>query len=368
MGECTGCMACVDACNHKAVTLESDTNGFLYPRIDKSKCVACHRCTIKCPVINWNLVQLRKPKMNFAARIEDDNERKNCTSGGICTALAKHFIMHGDIVYGAAFVKGSGVKHIRISELNQLELLKGSKYTQSKMCGVYSSIAKDLKDTKKEILFVGTPCQVASINHYFKYSPRITTVSFICGGVMSHKMLCDYLNEKGVRYPDIKSIQFREKQTYLIKICKLNGDSFCESRKKSVYLKSFDAGFTIRKSCQTCVFCRRERPGDITVGDYWGIENTNLSSSNKESMSCLLINSIKGLNLANKLSNLFIEQSTIDDIARYNHRIDKPRETARLSFQITVFNILYHFLNFHKSVRATILISRIFINRFTKRK
>ena len=146
--ECTGCMACIDACNHKAITLKSDKQGFLYPYIDRTKCVACHRCTIKCPVVNWSLVQLREPKMNFAARIEDENERKNCTSGGICTALAKYFILHGDIVYGAAFIKGNGVKHIRVSELEQLELLKGSKYTQSNMCGVYSSIARISKSGK----------------------------------------------------------------------------------------------------------------------------------------------------------------------------------------------------------------------------
>ena len=41
--KCTGCMACYNICSHKAIKMKSNNEGFLYPGIDKLKCVNCGR-------------------------------------------------------------------------------------------------------------------------------------------------------------------------------------------------------------------------------------------------------------------------------------------------------------------------------------
>lgn len=36
--ECTGCMACYNACKHNAITMKEDEEGFLYPQINETMC------------------------------------------------------------------------------------------------------------------------------------------------------------------------------------------------------------------------------------------------------------------------------------------------------------------------------------------
>ena len=48
--ECTGCMVCVDSCNHNALNVSLNKEGHIVPLIDESKCVRCYQCIKVCPV------------------------------------------------------------------------------------------------------------------------------------------------------------------------------------------------------------------------------------------------------------------------------------------------------------------------------
>lgn len=48
--ECCGCTACYAICPKKAISMEPDEEGFLYPRVDEEKCVRCGSCLKVCPV------------------------------------------------------------------------------------------------------------------------------------------------------------------------------------------------------------------------------------------------------------------------------------------------------------------------------
>ena len=39
--QCCGCTACASICAHDAITMQPDALGFLYPVVDKDKCVDC---------------------------------------------------------------------------------------------------------------------------------------------------------------------------------------------------------------------------------------------------------------------------------------------------------------------------------------
>ena len=45
---CCGCSACFAVCPDRAITMQTDEEGFLYPKINEEKCVFCYRCLTVC--------------------------------------------------------------------------------------------------------------------------------------------------------------------------------------------------------------------------------------------------------------------------------------------------------------------------------
>lgn len=62
----------------------------------------------------------------------------------------------------------------------------------------------------------------------------------------------------------------------------------------SPYYALFLKGTTLRPSCYACPFCSFDRPGDITIGDFWGIEDTLAEFEDEKGVSLVLVNSQKG--------------------------------------------------------------------------
>lgn len=48
--DCCGCFACFAKCPRNAIVMSADKEGFLYPSIDKEKCVRCYQCETVCPI------------------------------------------------------------------------------------------------------------------------------------------------------------------------------------------------------------------------------------------------------------------------------------------------------------------------------
>lgn len=46
--ECCGCTACYAICPKRAITMQPDNEGFLYPTVDKDKCIKCYTCLNVC--------------------------------------------------------------------------------------------------------------------------------------------------------------------------------------------------------------------------------------------------------------------------------------------------------------------------------
>ena len=63
---CCGCGACASACTHKAISLIANAQGFVYPVIDKDKCIDCGLCEKVCPVLQQD--KPRNPVIVYAAK------------------------------------------------------------------------------------------------------------------------------------------------------------------------------------------------------------------------------------------------------------------------------------------------------------
>ena len=145
--------------------MQENAEGFLIPRKDTAQCIDCHLCENVCLVNKPFESQSQDAFTPYMCRTLDSNLLEASSSGGLFTHLATSVINRGGVVYGAAFDSSWNVKHIGIETLDDLHLLRGSKYVASDINGVFLDIKKALEEGKKAI-FCGTPCQVAGLKSY----------------------------------------------------------------------------------------------------------------------------------------------------------------------------------------------------------
>ena len=209
--KCCGCGACAQRCPRKCITMHTDKEGFAYPVVDTGQCTNCGLCEKVCPVINQQPEQ--QPIATYAAINSNNMVREHSSSGGIFTLLAEEAINNGGVVFGAAFNKKWEVEHIFVDNANDLKRLRGSKYMQSDIGNSYAMAEKFLKEGK-EVLFSGTPCQVAGLKRFLrKEYKNLKTVDFVCHGTPSPLVWRKYLNEvcHANNISVITDIQFRNK-------------------------------------------------------------------------------------------------------------------------------------------------------------
>ena len=82
--QCCGCAACYTSCPVKAITMFPDEEGFLYPSIDKEKCLDCGICLKVCE----NVVFYENEQKIYACWDKEDENRSISSSGGVFSALA----------------------------------------------------------------------------------------------------------------------------------------------------------------------------------------------------------------------------------------------------------------------------------------
>lgn len=177
---CTGCAACVNSCPNDALIMWENEVGHLFPAVDTNKCIECGLCERICPSINE--ISGKLPNKTFASWAKDINEHNSSTSGGIAAVLSRHMIAKGGIVYGCVCNPGGLIFHQRIDKESELSKLKGSKYVQSEIGNAFRLVNEDLK-RGKQVLFIGTPCQIAGLRNSVKKDENLVLVDLVCHGV-----------------------------------------------------------------------------------------------------------------------------------------------------------------------------------------
>ena len=279
--DCCGCSACVQVCPRKCITMEVDEEGFQYPYSNDYLCIDCHLCEKVCPVINQD--QQRIPKKVYAAKNLDDNIRLESSSGGLFTIIASEIIKEGGVVFGAKFNNAWEVVHDYIDRIDDLHLLRGSKYVQSIIGDAYSRAEKFLNEGRT-VLFSGTPCQIAGLKRFLrKKYINLLTVDVICHGVPSPRLWNEYLDHmllknkiRGLqKRDDISAITFRSKvtgwQCYSFQVQTKDGDIFTEIVDDNIYMQGFLNNLFLRPSCYSCPAKKGKSGSEYTLGDYWGV-------------------------------------------------------------------------------------------------
>lgn len=338
--ECTGCMACHDACPTNSITTIFD-GLHRQPLINADTCISCGKCQSVCaPLqgISQNIRESFTPEY-LCAWNEDSEERFNATSGGVGGALAKRALELGWYVCGAAFDDEWHLSHIVSNDISVLEKIRGSKYLQSDTSDCYKEIVSLLKKGEK-FLFLGTPCQTEAIRRLApsSVSENLLTCEIICHGVNSPIVWEGYKNyiEEKHQSP-LKTYNFRSKSKGWGKLRASytfqNGKKVDDPAYRNIFHSWFGQHYMMRESCFRCKFRTEERHSDIVIGDFWGIETIEPSLDVKAGASVLIVNSENAKTFVSKvcLNTKTIEASKAKSVIK--GFVDKMPEEVK-SMQI----------------------------------
>ena len=319
--ECTGCYACSSICAKSAITMTFNDEGFVYPVINESICVDCGMCEKVCP--NNNIVEKWKTTQPYLAWNNNYVIRRLSSSGGIFSAIAEEIITRRGVVCGAAYDNEMTVKHLIIDKIEDLSLLRGSKYTQSLVGDVFTKVKKILNNDRW-VYFVGTPCQVAGLKNFLKkdYNKLITS-DLVCHGVPSGELLKEQIKciEKRIG-KQIKDFNFRAKhrmgqtQDVLLSFSGQENIRCLISKFKNFEILPYCYGFRnnsiIRENCYQCKYTSIERVGDISLADFWNVKEWFPGVKRSPGCSLILVNSERGREIINDLrGNITLLETTI---------------------------------------------------------
>lgn len=316
--DCCGCESCAQRCAHKAISMIRDEEGFLYPKIDKQICTECGLCEKVCPIINQ--YESKTPIATFAAKNKNEAIRLNSSSGGIFTLLATKTINNGGVVFGAKFDEQWNVVHDYVETIEDLAKFRGSKYIQSQIGKCYK-IAEIFLKNGREVLFSGTPCQIAGLKKFLiKDYSNLICVDIICHGVPSPIVWQKYKLQFGLNKNS--SFSFRDKSNswkrYEVVVLNEEKEVIRETVGKNVYMKLFLSDLCLRPSCSNCPAKGGQSQSDLTIADFWGIQNFHPEFDDDKGCNLVIANSEKGLELFNSLDNCERIKTDFEKAISYN--------------------------------------------------
>lgn len=310
--KCCGCEVCIDICPTKAITMKEDKEGFKYPIVNNEKCINCGKCIMICPIRNssFRTQKYEKPQA-YAIKLKNEQDRMESRSGGIFTAISDEILNNNGIVYGCILNKDFEAIHFRADNKKVRNLMRGSKYVQSTMSGISNQIIGDLKDGKK-VMYTGTGCQVQGIRQSVptNLQKNLLLVDIVCHGVPSPKIWREYLKYMADKYKgSITAVDFRNKKEYgwkdHVESIEVNGIRY----DSKIYTNLFYNHVIIRPSCFKCPYKNLNRPGDITIADFWGIDDAICGFNDNRGVSLVLINNDIGKKYFEKSKNDIVFKS-----------------------------------------------------------
>lgn len=317
---CCNCGACYNICPNNAITINQE-GMFYMPSINLSRCIGCDLCSKVCPVGKAKNVSAELKE--YVAWHKDEQVVLGSSSGGAFYGLAQNVLSNGGTVYSAAYSGDYKSVVFLSNEQTEFKNLQKSKYVESLVGLSFREIKKTL-EKGREVLFCGTPCQVAGLKSYLgKDYTSLITCDFVCGGLPSHKLFAEHISNLERKYNSkIECVDFRPKlygwKRYAISLGFSNGKKYIRLGTEDAFLRNFLYGkYTVRENCLSCEY-EHNHVSDITIADCW--EHEKLTSRfNKNGMSLIVCNTQKGL----------LKLETVKDCFEFEV-INTPKEYANI--------------------------------------
>lgn len=330
---CSGCTACQSSCAKRAISFMSDEEGFKIPHVDETLCVECGLCLKTCPAINSRVSKNERQKKAFALQYHDEPVRKNSASGGLFPSFANYFIntLHG-YVCGCILDEELTAKHIVSNQWDDVERMQDSKYVQSDMGNCMTEIVELLRKGQ-HILFTGTSCQVNGLLSLLEIKKidrsKLLTIDFFCHGVPSPMIWKDYVHYyESIQGRKIEGFKFRNKTYGWGKGTQSRGTGYLSTWQwkgthhedfrlvARMWPRIFFSNLCLRTYCHSCPYTKVDKPADITMGDFWGVEDFRPNFDDHKGCSMAITRSEKAKSILNKLSNTQSLEVSIDEVIK----------------------------------------------------
>lgn len=322
--ECTGCMACMQACPIHCIVCKKDDLGNLYPEINCEKCVDCGKCMSICPELNKDIMQFHAIKKAYAVWSRNQDSRLSSASGGAAAEFYSYALEQGYWICGVEYAEDFHVIHTLSRDMSSIKKYKQSKYVYSEMKEIYKEI-RELLENEQKVLFISLPCKVAGLKGYLeKTYENLITVDIVCHGTPSYQQLKEHISNikaKGVK------LRFRYENEFVFRLM-TDEDNIVYNKlgRQDTYLAAFLEGLNYRCSCYECTYARPERISDITICDFWGL-GTEIPFDHPYSgaVSAVLTNTNQGSAFFEKCKkNFFVEERPIHEAVKGNAQLNHP--------------------------------------------
>ncbi len=311
--------------------MEWSADGFPVPFVDTSRCIECGLCVRKCIALeesvehedNLDAVE------SYAAWNRDANSRLMSSSGGVFSALAEYIFSLGGCVFGVVWQDKQTVVFAKARNRQELEGMRGSKYTSALSGYVYREVRDELR-AGSYVLFTGTPCQVHALKSFLhKEYEKLLTLDIACHGVPSRLALQKYVKEaEAEQGAELERIAFRDKSTgwanysYSLVHHYANGQSLSRKQGGDPFMRMFICDAALNVACYNCPYAHLPRQGDISAGDYWGVEVFHADWPVNDGVSSLIVNTNRGKQLIGLLTEkLFLHAEPFQNICRQNKHV-----------------------------------------------
>ncbi len=274
----------------------------------------------------------RYPLRVWAAVNKDSEILAESSSGGVFYPLALRFISEGGVVCAAVWDDDfRGVHHDFANDAEGVRKMMRSKYMQSSLGGCFLKV-RQLLDSGRNVMFVGTPCQVKSLRKFiykdtFKNAANAAVsrpsagcaqgellfVEILCHGTPLVRSWREYLCSQlsavgavsavGVNFRD-KSISGWKKYCVTIDYQMPDGSlrRISQPYAEVPFMRDFLADRNLRNDCHKCGSRNGRSGADISLGDFWGVDKLLPDVYNSQGVSVVSAYTESGLRLLDSMS------------------------------------------------------------------
>lgn len=323
---CSGCGACTQICKHNALKMQADNEGFLYPTLDVDKCIQCGLCDNSCPMVSNHQENINQDQTAYLVTSKNKEFGLNSATIGLCTWISLDYIKRKGAVFGVVLDESEWkAKHICTYNADIVEKMRNSKYLQSDTKQTFSEV-KELLKLKKQVIYIGTPCQIAGLKSFLRKTyDNLLTIDIVCHGVFSPKLIpleVQYWENKF--NGKLSNLRFRSKKKYPWNVGGMVNFDITNSQGNIKHIERHaissptyycfayskdGCNYNLRESCYTCPYRGEGRYADLTIGDAWGV-NTKYKYlftkyNQRNGVSILLCNTEKGKQIIKPLQTQF---------------------------------------------------------------